>query len=188
MMRSVRHHDDEALLELALRSGEAFGVFYDRHHLSLLAVVRRRLGSTEVALDLTAEVFASALERCESFSSRGEGSAKAWLYAIARNKIIDLYRTGGAEDRARQALQMQPLIVTDEQLEALEQRLCTENTGALEALDGLPADERDAIAARVVDESDYAQIAADFAVSESVIRKRVSRGLRRMRATLEEMR
>jgi len=179
---------DEALLALASSDGEAFGVFYDRHHMAILAALRHRLGDIELALDLTAEVFAVALARRASFSSRGPGSARAWLQAIAHNKLVDLYRTGAAADRARRALQMQPLVVTDEQLEQLEQRLAAEGTGALQALAALPDDERDAVTARVVDEAEYAAIAHTLAVSESVVRKRVSRGLRRMRATLEETR
>jgi RNA polymerase sigma factor (sigma-70 family) len=186
MMSGVGEPSDEELLLSARCSAEAFGAFYDRHHLPVLAALRLRVSSSEVALDLAAEVFAAALERCDSFSSRGAGSARAWLYAIARNKLIDLHRTGVAADRARRALQMRPLVVTDEQLVELEQRLDAASTGALQALAELPSDERDAVAARVVGEADYAQIARDHAVSESVIRKRVSRGLRRMRATLEE--
>lgn len=170
---------------LARDSGEAFGVFYDRHHLAVLAAMRHRLGNAEVALDVTAEIFAKALEGCDSFSSRGEGSAKAWLYAIARNELIDTYRAGRAEDRARQALAMQPLTVTDAQLEQLEQRLAAETGDAMQALAELSRDQRDAITARVVDEAEYTEIAARLSVSESVVRKRVSRGLRSMRATLE---
>lgn len=187
MMRHMERHSDEQLLQLARDHGEAFGLFYDRHHLTVLAAMRHRLGNAELALDVTAEIFAKALEHCDSFSSRGEGSAKAWLYAIARNKLIDLYRCGRCEDRARKALAMQPLVVTDEQLEQLEQRLAAESGGALQALAELSRDERDAITARVVDEADYAEIAAQLSVSESVVRKRVSRGLLRMRATLENM-
>jgi len=179
---------DEALLRLAAGDGEAFGVFYDRHHVAILAALRHRLGDVELALDLTAEVFAVALERCESFTPRGAGSARAWLRTIAHNKLVDLYRNGAAADRARRALQMQPLVVTDEQLDQLERRLASEGSGALQALADLPPEERAAVIARVVDEAGYDAIAHDLAVSESVVRQRVSRGLRRMRATLEETR
>jgi DNA-directed RNA polymerase specialized sigma24 family protein len=37
----------------------------------------------------------------------------------------------------------------------------------------------------VLDEAEYAQIADKLSVSESVVRKRVSRGLRRMRSSVE---
>ena len=188
MMSGVDDQTDEQLLESAPCSAAAFAAFYDRHHLDVLAALRHRVSTTEVALDLTAEIFAVALERCESFSARGAGSARAWLYAIARNKLVDLYRAGVAADRARRALQMRPLVVSVTQLEELEERLSAQSSGALEALAELPADERDAVAARVVGETAYARIARDHAVSESVIRQRVSRGLRRMRTTLEENR
>jgi len=41
-------------------------------------------------------------------------------------------------------------------------------------------------AAKVLDEESYERIAARFAVSESVIRQRVSRGLRRLRTIVKE--
>src|SRR5512133_2251953 len=41
---------------------EAFGVFYDRHVRALLAYFARRTGDAEVAADLTAETFASAID------------------------------------------------------------------------------------------------------------------------------
>src|ERR671916_661359 len=45
------------------------------------------------------------------------------------------------------------------------------------AFDGLPADQRAAIEARVLDEREYAEIASSARTSASVIRQRVSRGL-----------
>lgn len=61
------------------------------------------------------------------------------MYAIARNMLVDVYRAGCAEDRARRALAMQPLVISDEQL---EQRLAAESAGALQALAELSNDER----------------------------------------------
>lgn len=185
-MKPVSCRSDEALLKLAGCDGEAFGVFYDRHHLMLLGALRRRVGSTEVALDLTAEIFTVALERCERFEGRGPGSAKAWLFAIARYKLVDLYRDGAAANRPRERLGMGRLVVDDQELDALEARLAAQQAGIQDALTALPADEQDAIHARVVDEDAYATIAERFSVSESVVRQRVSRGLRRLRTNLME--
>lgn len=178
---------DEELLARSAGDGEAFGVFYDRHHLEVLAAVRVRVGSAEVALDLTAEIFAVALSRCARFEDRGPGSAKAWLFGIARFKLIDLYRDGVAENRARRRLGISALRVDDREIEALEQRLDAAQAGIAKILDALPVDEQDAIRARVIDEHDYASIAERFSVSESVVRQRVSRGLKRLRASLLEV-
>ena len=187
-MQLMRLTSDEDLLAAVARDPDAFGAFYDRHHLTLLAAMRVRTGNTEVALDLTAEIFATALQGVSSFVSRGEGSAKAWLFGIARYKLIDLYRTGCAEDQARTALGMQPLVLTDRAVEALERRLDATRSGVLEALSELPEHEREAIEARVVGEAEYPDIARHLQVSESVVRQRVSRGLRKLRSSMEEHR
>ena len=54
------------------------------------------------------------------------------------------------------------------------------------AFDALPADQRDAIEARVLDGRAYDEIAVSASTSASVIRQRVSRGLAGLRAQLKE--
>jgi RNA polymerase sigma-70 factor (ECF subfamily) len=79
---------------------------------------------------------------------------------------------------------MAPLELTDAALERVE--AVADSAVALAALSELPADQRAAVQARVVEERAYAEIARAARTSESVIRKRVSRGLAGMRAKLEE--
>jgi RNA polymerase sigma-70 factor, ECF subfamily len=55
----------------------------------------------------------------------------------------------------------------------------------VQLLQRLPADQRAAIEARVLDEQEYEQIAAAAQTSAAVIRKRVSRGLASLRRKLE---
>lgn len=57
---------------------------------------------------------------------------------------------------------------------------------ATSALAALPPDQREAVEARIVDEREYADIALAARTSESVVRKRVSRGLAGLRSRLEE--
>ena len=54
-----------------------------------------------------------------------------------------------------------------------------------ELLDQLPEDERSAVRARIVQERSYTEIATALRCSQMVARKRVSRGLARMRARLQ---
>jgi RNA polymerase sigma factor (sigma-70 family) len=54
-----------------------------------------------------------------------------------------------------------------------------------EALGALPPDQRRAVELRVVDELGYGEIASALAVSEDVVRARVSRGLRAMAQLLD---
>jgi RNA polymerase sigma-70 factor (ECF subfamily) len=57
---------------------------------------------------------------------------------------------------------------------------------ATELLEALPSAERGAVRARIVDERSYGEIAAELRCSELVVRKRVSRGLARMREQFKE--
>ena len=53
-----------------------------------------------------------------------------------------------------------------------------------EGLNGLPREQREALAGRVAGELSYGQLAAATGVSEQVLRARVARGLRTLRERL----
>jgi RNA polymerase sigma factor (sigma-70 family) len=172
---------DEELLAAVRREPEAFGVFYRRHVSGLLGYFLRRTRQPELAADLTAETFAAALDGLRRFDAR-RGPAVAWLYGIARRQLGTALRRGAVEDRARRRLGMAVLDLTDEALERIE----AEADVATTALDHLPAEQREAVQARIVDERDYAEIATTARTSEAVVRKRVSRGLAGLRARMKE--
>jgi RNA polymerase sigma-70 factor (ECF subfamily) len=76
---------------------------------------------------------------------------------------------------------MAPLVLDDAAIELV----VTAEGDVVQLLQRLPADQRAAIEARVVDEQEYEQIAAAAQTSEAVIRMRVSRGLASVRRKLE---
>ena len=171
--------DTELLLEARAHS-EAFGVFYERHFASVLTFFRRRVPGPEEAFDLAAETFAAALASVPRFQP-GPEPAQAWLYAIARHKLSEALRSSRIQDQARQALAMQPIQLDDEAIEILE---AAASAPAVELLDTLAPEQREAVMAHHVEERGYTEIATELRCSESVIRKRVSRGLAVMRAQL----
>jgi RNA polymerase sigma-70 factor (ECF subfamily) len=63
---------------------------------------------------------------------------------------------------------MAPLDLTDEALERIEAAASDVATAALE---DLPADQRDAVRARILDDRDYADITRSTRTSEAVVRK-----------------
>jgi RNA polymerase sigma factor (sigma-70 family) len=173
---------DEALLAAARSEPEAFAVFYRRHVRALIGYFLRRTRDAELAADLTAETFAAALDGCHRFRPE-RGPAVGWLYGIARRQLANAHRRGAVEDRARRRLGMAPLTFDDTTLEQVE---ALADVAALSAaLSTLPPDQRDAVRSRVLDEREYAEIALSARTSESVVRKRVSRGLAGLRSRLE---
>jgi len=167
-----------------LLSSEAafdFGSFYDRHVRAVTAFVGCWIGEPDVVFDLVAETFARALEHRLQYDS-AKGPAVAWLLGIARNLMIDSARRGEVESDSRERLGMGRVELDDEQLEVIADRA---DVHLREALASLEAVEREAVIRRVVLEESYRAIAADLRCSEQVVRKRVSRGLARLRGSLE---
>jgi RNA polymerase sigma factor (sigma-70 family) len=171
---------DGELLLAARVSAEPFGVFYERHFASVLAFFRRRTCGPEEAFDLAAETFAAALAAVPRFQ-QGPEPAQAWLFAIARNKLSESVRRGRVQDQARRALAMQPIELDDEAIELLEE---TADGPAVALLETLAPEQRRAIEGRYLEERGYPEIARDLRCSESVVRKRASRGLAALRAQL----
>ena len=106
---------------------------------------------------------------------------------LARQLLVDAWRHGRVEDAARARLNMDPLVVTDDVLQAIEQ-VAAAQSDVLDLLDELPEEQRLAIEGRVVDELDYAELSRRLSCSESVVRQRVSRGLRALRRRIDEQR
>lgn len=71
---------------------EAFGELYDRYVDLVYRYVYYRVGSAQVAEDLTSETFLRALRRLSSFTWQGR-DVGAWFVTIARNLIADHYKS-----------------------------------------------------------------------------------------------
>ena len=185
MDTTARERSDEELLLAARAEPEAFALFYRRHVRALAAYFWRRSHDAELTADLTAETFAAALDGCRRFDP-DRGPAIGWLYGIAHRQLGRLARRGAVETRYRRRLGMARIELQDDELERIEADAVSEGPHArvLEELDGLPADQRAAVEARVLHELDYSQIALSTGASELVVRKRVSRGLLTLRDRL----
>jgi RNA polymerase sigma-70 factor (ECF subfamily) len=166
---------DEELL--ASHDSEAFAVFYDRHVRLLLGYFARRTRDAEAAADLTAETFASAIVAQDRYQPTG-APALAWLYTIASRRLADYQRRGAVERRMRHALALERPRLNEADI-AMIDLLAEDSVGAL--LAPLPADQRDAVVAHVVDDREYAELAGSLHTSEAVVRQRVSRGLSTLR-------
>lgn len=175
---------DEALLAACATEPEAFALFYRRHARPLAAFFVRRTRDPERAADLTAEAFAAALDGAARFDP-DRGAAVGWLYGIARNLLAAAERRGRVEERMRRRLGMEPVALDEAGLAEIGALATLELAAVLE---DLPVDQRDAVRARVLDERPYPEIAAAAHTSESVIRKRVSRGLAGLRERMGETR
>jgi RNA polymerase sigma-70 factor (ECF subfamily) len=180
-MDRFRKYTDAELLARTAQDPEAFEALYERHERVVLGFLIARTHNADVAADLAAETFAGVLEAAERFdpSRLGGTSALPWVLAVARNTLSASLRRGVVADEARRRLECEPVELDDAALARVEQ--IGGDGPLLELLGELPTHLQEAIKARILEEREYPQIAAELECSELVVRKRVSRGLSRLR-------
>lgn len=102
---TMEETSDEALVALALRDRQAFGLLYDRYVDAIYRYCYGRLGDREDAEDATSVIFARALAALPA--QRGL-SFRSWLFAIAHNVVLNSRRDAGHD---------QPLEAASERLD-----------------------------------------------------------------------
>jgi RNA polymerase sigma-70 factor (ECF subfamily) len=177
---------DDATLLAATAAGDraAFATFYRRHLPAVVGALLRETRDRELSGDLAAEVFATALLGAGSFRA-DYTSALPWLCGIARHKVSESRRRGRAEMSARLRLGIPREPLEDADLARVDE-LASEGGSVLALVEGLPAAQREALEARVIDERDYGEIAASLGTSEAAVRQNVKRALAWLRARTSE--
>ncbi len=165
----------------ARRDADAFAALYDRHAPGIAHWLRRR-ADPDTARELLAETWAEAWASRHRFHPE-KGTAKGWLYAIARHQLLHFYRDHAVEQRARRRLGLQEPFAPDASAAADARVDAQARRSELEALlAGLSPAVREAVILRAVEQLDHREIAARTGCTPQAARLRVSRGLRALRA------
>lgn len=167
-----------ALVDLA-RSGDAdaFGHLYDHYVSGIYRFIYYRVGSKQLAEDLTSETFMRGLRSIQRFNWQGKDFG-AWLTTIARNLITDHFKSS----RARLE------IVADEMPEGLDEQPGPEddvlailsNETLYAAVNELPSEQRDCVIMRFIQGLSIAQTAAALDRSEGAIKQLQLRAVRNL--------
>lgn len=181
------HASDAELLAAAGGDAAAFRLFYDRYAREIFRWLRSNVDDDHAAEDLLAETFAQAWLSSGSFRDEQGGSARPWLYGIARHVLLESYRKRRVEARARERLgmhaQQTEFDLAAEVVERLDAEARRIELGR--ALHTLPDAQRQAVGLHVVGDLPYDQVARIMQSSAPNVRMRAMRGLRRLREVLE---
>lgn len=85
--------DDEELAGRIIEDSTAYSILYNRYFQAIYRYIYHRVGNTMDAEDLTSKVFINALDSLVNDQYTHRGKFSAWLFTIARHRVIDFYRT-----------------------------------------------------------------------------------------------
>lgn len=164
--------DERRLVDQAQSGdGEAFGQLYEAYLDRVYRFIFFRVTDAQVAEDLTSQVFLKAWENLSRYHPHGP--FLAWLYAIARNTVIDNYRTRKTTVSLDEAA---PIAAQDEKLDDHLQ-FQYEMQSLQAAMRHLTREQQEVITLKFIAEYDTAQIAKQMGKSEGAVRALQMRAL-----------
>ena len=173
-LERLRHRSRRREDEAALRGA------YDAHAGELFGFALRSLGDRGLAEEVVQETFVRAWRSREKFDE-GRGSLRTWLFAIARNLVIDAVRARNSRPAMNSPDNSEKTEVTeDHSEEALRGMLVSE------ALESLSEDHRFIINEIYYRGRKYSEVAEEIGVPPGTLRSRTYYALKSLRLFLEE--
>jgi len=178
--------EEEKLIEKA-KKGDilAFEKIYRKHGPKVFRFLYWKTSDIETTKDLVQEVFLKAFKKIKSFKIKKGVSISCWLLRIARNTVIDFYRTSkptysleALEDPVLKLASSQPLP------SQLTQRNL-ENERLKKALAKLPEIQREVIVLRFIEGLSSKEVGEILKKSDGAIRIIQYRALKKLREILK---
>jgi RNA polymerase sigma-70 factor, ECF subfamily len=173
--QSPDEDEDAGPIADAQKNPAAFSVLYDHYVQPIYRYLYYRTSSAPEAEDLTSQTFLSALEALPHYQHRG--SFAAWLFRIARGKVIDHFRR-------QQQLPLEESIPseTPDPLAQVAQK--DELARLMVLVRSLAEDEQELIRLRYSAGLPFAQIAVLLDSNENTVKKSLYRIMARLESRL----
>lgn len=166
-----------AVAECQAGNLSAFDQLYTLHVDAVYRFLYRRTLVREIAEDLCSVTFMKAMESIRSFKSE-KGELRAWLYRIARNTLIDHYRT------VRPTIDIETVWdLPGEDVTELRTERHMDADALHKALQTLTPDQRNIVLLRMWEGLSYKEIADLTGKTENNAKVIFSRALTALRAT-----
>ncbi len=178
----INTNSQRDLLKLA-QSGdsEAFAQLYDECVERIYRYIYFRVTDEQTAEDLTSQVFYKAWENLDRCKSTGAPFI-AWLYTIARNAVIDHYRTR----KHTVALEEAVSLTSDAPDPEDEVELQFKTEALREALDELTSEQRQVVVLKFISGMSTEEIAAHLGKRAGAVRALQMRALQALAGLMQE--
>lgn len=166
--------ENEVIRKCQAGDWSEFGQLYNLYVKKIYGFIYIKTMHREIAEDLTSATFLKAVEKIGSFDA--DTNFSAWLYAIARNGVIDHYRT------QKQNLDIDDFWDLDSGDDFAESFANLETLQKVKSyLKTLSAEQRELVLMRVWGSMSFKEIAAATGKSEGSLKMAISRILKEMK-------
>jgi RNA polymerase sigma-70 factor (ECF subfamily) len=166
--------EERVLVEQAQTDPRKFDAVYLAFIDEIYRFVYYKTSVKETAEDITAQVFMHALEQVGKFQYKPGARFSSWLYAIARNQVIDHYR------KHRETVDLEatePLPAPETSTTQVDQHIQQDRVRAV--LQTLPPDDQTILQLRLWQDQSYSEIAQTLDSNSVAMRARYSRALKK---------
>ena len=167
---------DHLVIRAAKGDNKAFGAIYELWAEHIYRFVYLKTRDESSADDITAEVFLKVWKGIKTFKPKADTKFSTWLFAIARNAVIDYYRT------TRQTIPFDnlPELVDIEG----ETDLYPEQGRLQQALEELRPEYKQVLVLRYVEDQPIAKVAQIMKKKEGNVRALTHRALSELKTRL----
>ena len=180
-----REFSEREQLELIRRAKEcdpsAFATIYDHYYLDIYNYIYHRVANVQLAEDLVSEVFLKVLESIDSFTFRGI-PLSAWLFRLARNLLIDYFRTS-PRPGVEVPLEEEVVLTEGGPDAALERKVTRKQL--LGALSNLTEDQKEVVVLKFMEGFSNTDVAKIVGRSEGAVKSLQHRALSTLSRILE---
>lgn len=181
-IKSLEHHSDCSLITLwQLGDEAAFDVLYKRYVLKLVEYIAQKTGSAEIASELTQDVFLDLHVQKNDLSDIE--NLKAYLFAIAKNKVFNYYRHQLIRQKYRQHILMSGEPLVNDLKEMMENKELVQIIH--KQIEQLPPKCREVFKLSRQENLSYKLIAQRLNISENTVDQHIQKALRIFRSIIE---
>lgn len=171
--------DETTRITASQRDPAAFDQLYLTYADPVFRYLYSRVGQRQEAEDLTAQTFLAVLEALPRYRHRGHFAA--WLFSIARNKVMDHFRRG------RQQSSIDDIEEIPSTHNLPQEQIANERVRQLNGLImQLPKDDQELLRLRYVAEISFNEISILVGGKTDAVKKRFYRLLARLQSQLED--
>lgn len=174
----MNHNESEIILACKAGDSRRFSELYDQYIEKIYRFIYYKTHHKEIAEDITSVTFMKALERLDTFNP-AKAQFSTWLYQIARNTVIDHYRSHKPTSAIEDAWDLEDKTDT---IRDVDLGMTLESVQKYMKV--LKPAQRDIIILRIWQELSYEEIAAIIGSTEAASKMQFSRAIRALRETM----